>query len=187
MEGTEMERKRKRLWVIFRTIIIVGILALFFRTFLFASYVVNGKSMEPTLYDGNLLMVNKIVYDVLDIRHFDVIVFHANEKEDYVKRVIGKSGDAIQYADDTLYINGEKTEEPYLERYREEEILTEDFTLEEVTGEKTVPEGKLFVLGDNRQESYDSREIGFIDQEEVVGKVDIRYWPMTEINFSFTK
>src|SRR5699024_8145082 len=101
-------------------------------------------------------------------------------------RVIGKPGDAIVYKGDILYVNGDVIEEPYLETFRKEgEVLTEDFTLEEITGEKEVPEGKLFVLGDNRQESYDSRKMGFIDQESIVGKVDIRYWPMSEINFQF--
>ncbi len=178
--------QKKHIWSIVRIVVFALLLAVFFRSYLFASYVVNGKSMEPTLHDGNLLMVNKMVYDLKAIDRFDVIVFHANQKEDYVKRVIGESGDHITYKDDVLYINGEAVEESYLEQYRiPGEILTEDFTLEEITGEKTVPEGKLFVLGDNRTKSYDSREMGFVDQESVVGKVDIRYWPMSEINFQF--
>ncbi|MFD2657740.1 MULTISPECIES: signal peptidase I [Gracilibacillus] len=177
---------KKRIWSIVRIVVIALVLAFFFRSYLFASYVVNGKSMEPTLHDGNLLMVNKIVYDLKDINRFDVIVFHANDKEDYVKRVIGKPGDHIAYQDDRLYINGEAIDEPYLDPYREpNKVLTEDFTLEEITGEEVVPEGNLFVLGDNRTKSYDSRAIGFVKEETVVGKVDIRYWPMSELNFQF--
>ncbi|WP_208590447.1 signal peptidase I [Gracilibacillus suaedae] len=177
---------KKRIWSIVRIVVIALVLALFFRSYLFASYVVNGKSMEPTLHDGNLLMVNKIVYDLKDINRFDVIVFHANDKEDYVKRVIGKPGDHIVYQDDMLYINGEAIDEPYLDPYRKpNEVLTEDFTLEEITSEEVVPDGKLFVLGDNRTKSYDSRAIGFVEEETVVGKVDIRYWPMSELNFQF--
>ncbi|WP_163582917.1 signal peptidase I [Gracilibacillus saliphilus] len=177
---------KKRVWSIVRIVVIALVLAFFFRSYLFASYVVNGKSMEPTLHDGNLLMVNKIVYDLKDINRLDVIVFHANDKEDYVKRVIGKPGDHIVYQDDRLYINGEAIDEPYLDPYREpNKVLTEDFTLEEITGEEVVPEGNLFVLGDNRTKSYDSRAIGFVKEETVVGKVDIRYWPMSELNFQF--
>ncbi|SFL38355.1 signal peptidase I [Gracilibacillus orientalis] len=177
---------KKRIWSIVRIVVFALVLAMFFRSYLFASYVVNGKSMEPTLHDGNLLMVNKMVYDLMDINRFDVIVFHANKNEDYVKRVIGKPGDHIEYRDDMLYINGEAIDEPYLDRYREpNEILTDDFTLEEITGEEVIPEGKLFVLGDNRTKSYDSRAIGFVEEEKVVGKVDIRYWPMSELNFQF--
>ncbi|QGH35675.1 signal peptidase I [Gracilibacillus salitolerans] len=179
---------KKRIWSIVRIVVFALVLAMFFRSYLFASYVVNGKSMEPTLHDGNLLMVNKMVYDLMDINRFDVIVFHANENEDYVKRVIGKPGDHIAYRDDMLYINGEAIDEPYLDPYREpNEELTEDFTVEEITGEEVVPEGKLFVLGDNRTKSYDSRAIGFVEEEKVVGKVDIRYWPMSELNFQFIK
>ncbi|MDC3417243.1 signal peptidase I [Aquibacillus salsiterrae] len=179
--------KKIRIWPITRTVIIAVILAFFFRSYLFASYIVEGKSMEPTLHDGNLLMVNKLVKEEKKISRFDVIVFHANATEDYVKRVIGKPGDNIVYKDDQLFLNGEQINEAYLDRYRKNDgkPLTDDFTLEEVTGQTEVPEGKLFVLGDNRRESLDSRYFGFIDIESVVGKVDIRYWPVTELGFNF--
>lgn len=145
--------------------------------------------MEPTLHDGNLLMVNKMIYDLKEIDRFDVIVFHANEEEDYVKRVIGLPGDHIAYKNDILYINGEPVKEPYLEPFREEAEgqLTNDFTIEEITEETVVPEGKLFVLGDNRQKSYDSRDIGFVDVATVVGKVDVLYWPMSDIDFQLIR
>ncbi|MFC4386813.1 signal peptidase I [Gracilibacillus marinus] len=179
---------KKRIWSIIRIVVISLLLAFFFRSYLFASYVVNGKSMEPTLHDGNLLMVNKMIYDWKNINRFDVIVFHANEEEDYVKRVIGVPGDHIEYKDDTLFLNGEVVEETYLTSYRNgEEILTHDFELEMLTGERKVPQGKLFVLGDNRQKSYDSRDIGFIDESSVVGKVDLLYWPVSQLNFHLTK
>ncbi|MFC4403206.1 signal peptidase I [Gracilibacillus xinjiangensis] len=181
--------KKKKTWSIIRIILFSLLLAFFFRSYLFASYVVNGKSMEPTLYDGNLLMVNKMIYDLKNIDRFDVIVFHANEKEDYVKRVIGLPGDHIAYKDDTLYINGEPVAEEYLQPYREvvDGKLTNDFTLEEITEVSEVPEGKLFVLGDNRRKSYDSRDIGFVDQGTVVGKVDVLYWPMSAIDFQLIR
>jgi signal peptidase I len=158
------------------------------RTFLFSNYVVEGESMMPTLQDGNKLVVNKIGYQMGDLHRFDVIVFHANESEDYVKRVIGLPGDKVEYKDDILYINGKKQSEPYLDRYKQEftgDKLTGDFTLEELTGEKTVPEGKIFVLGDNRRSSMDSRYFGFIDEEQIVGKVNLRYWPLSEFDIEF--
>ncbi|UFU00520.1 signal peptidase I [Radiobacillus kanasensis] len=178
---------KKRLWKIGRVVVFAVILAMIFRSFLFASYVVDGKSMEPTLYDGNLLMVNKVVYEWKDIDRFDVIIFHANKKEDYVKRVIGLPGDHIEYKNDQLYVNGEKVEEEYLKPFKEEldSSLTEDFTLESVTGKQKVPEGHLFVMGDNRRKSLDSRSFGFVSAETVVGKVDIRYWPMSQAGISF--
>ncbi|MCP3026726.1 signal peptidase I [Halobacillus sp. A5] len=168
----------------FMTLVLAALVVAFvFKTYLFASYIVDGESMEPTLYDGNLLMVNKVAYDWQDMDRTDVIVFHANQEEDYVKRVIGLPGDEISFEDDTLYINGEAAAEPYLEQLRpnDGELFTEDFTLEEVTGEKVVPEGELFVMGDNRRDSLDSRSFGFVSHEQIVGKVDMRYWPFSQM------
>ncbi|KAB7665381.1 signal peptidase I [Bacillus sp. B1-b2] len=164
------------------------IIFIIIRAFLFSNYVVDGESMLPTLQDGNKLIVNKLGYRMTGFEHFDVIVFHANEKEDYVKRVIGVPGDKIEYRDDQLYINGNRYEEPFLNFYRNQVSsgrLTGNFTLEELTGEKIVPKGKLFVLGDNRLGSWDSRHFGFIPIEDVVGKVNLRYWPFNEIQYSF--
>lgn len=158
------------------------------RTFLFSNYVVEGESMMPTLEDGNKLVVNKIGYQVGELHRYDVVVFHASETEDYVKRIIGLPGDTVEYKDDKLYVNGESQPEPYLEKFKEEMVgtkLTGDFTLEEITGEQTVPEGKVFVLGDNRRSSMDSRYFGFVDQDQIVGKVNMRYWPLNEFDVQF--
>jgi signal peptidase I len=160
----------------------------FIRTFFFSNYIVEGESMMPTLKDGNKLVVNKLGYQVGDLNRFDVIVFHANDKEDYVKRIIGLSGDTIEYRDDQLYINGHKYVESFLEGYKQKAHgirLTGDFSLKEITGTNTVPEGKLFVLGDNRLGSWDSRQFGFISIDQVVGKVDLRYWPLDELDVHF--
>ncbi|MCA0149031.1 MULTISPECIES: signal peptidase I [Rossellomorea] len=166
------------------------IIFIIIRTFLFSNYVVEGESMMPTLQDGNKLVVNKIGYHIGELDRFDVVVFHANEKEDYVKRIIGLPGDKIVYKDDKLYVNGKYYPEPYLEKFKQEYIgskLTGDFTLQEITGEKTVPKGKIFVLGDNRRGSMDSRYFGFVDREQIVGKVDLRYWPINEWDVQFRK
>lgn len=160
----------------------------FIRAFFFSNYEVEGESMMPTLQDGNKLVVNKIGYQIGDLNRFDVIVFHANEKEDYVKRIVGLPGDKIEYKGDQLYINGKLIKEPFLDKYREKTIggrLTGDFTLNEITGEDTVPEGRLFVLGDNRLGSWDSRHFGFISVDQVVGKVNLRYWPLDHVAISF--
>jgi signal peptidase I len=160
----------------------------FIRTFFFSNYVVEGESMMPTLQDGNKLVVNKLGYQVGELNRFDVIVFHANEKEDFVKRIIGLPGDKIEYRDDRLYINGQKYEEPFLNVYKQKSPgirITGDFSLKEITGENTVPDGKLFVLGDNRLGSWDSRQFGFISASQVVGKVDLRYWPLDAMDVHF--
>lgn len=164
------------------------IIFVFIRTFFFSNYVVEGESMMPTLQDGNKLVVNKIGYQIGELNRFDVIVFHANQEEDYVKRIIGLPGDTLEYRDDVLYINGKKVKEPYLDKYRKEAFgsrLTGDFTLLELTGTETVPKDHIFVLGDNRLGSRDSREFGFVSVDQVVGKVDLRYWPINQIDVTF--
>ncbi|MEC5423667.1 signal peptidase I [Virgibacillus sp. C22-A2] len=170
-------------------ILLAVVLAMFFRSFLFASYVVDGESMEPTLYDGNLLMVNKVIYDLKEVDRFDVIVFHANTEDDYVKRVIGLPGDQIEYKDDKLYVNGEYVEEEFIASFvlaNDTEPYTNSFTLEKITGKKEVPEGKLFVMGDNRTASLDSRSFGFISADQLVGKVGIQYWPISQVRLTFS-
>lgn len=160
----------------------------FIRTFFFSNYIVEGESMMPTLQNGNKLVVNKLGYQVGDLNRFDVIVFHANAKEDYVKRIIGLPGDRIEYREDTLYINGQKLEEPFLDVYKQKTPgvkITGDFSLKEITDKNEVPAGMLFVLGDNRLESWDSRGFGFISVDQVVGKVDLRYWPLNEVDVHF--
>lgn len=155
---------------------------------LYSNYRVEGKSMTPTLEEGNRLIVTKAGFDERDIAHFDIIVFHKNKREDYVKRVIGLPGDEITYRNGFLYINEQYIEELYI---RDEADLgtgssqTGSFTLKSLMGVDKVPEGMLFVLGDNRDKSYDSRHFGFVLVDEVVGKVNMRYWPLTEWQADF--
>jgi signal peptidase I len=176
-----------------RVLIVIGFaltLSLTLISAIFANYSVVGESMQPTLDDGNLLIVNKLIYDLQQAERFDVVVFEANESDDYVKRIIGTPGDKIEYKNDQLYVNGVYVEERFLDSYKMASSavpFTEDFTLEELTGESEVPEGKLFVLGDNRQDSLDSRSFGFIDEKSLVGKVGMTYWPLPEASISLGK
>lgn len=149
------------------------------RYFVFTPIVVDGQSMMPTLNSGDRMIVNKLG----EIERFDIIVFHTPENKNYIKRVIGLPGDKIEYIDDELYINGKHFEEPYLEKYKQKENhpFTETFTLEEKTGLETVPEGELFVLGDNRLKSKDSRAIGTIKISDVIGKTNLVIWPFQQI------
>jgi signal peptidase I len=164
------------------------IIFVFIKTFFFSNYIVEGESMMPTLEDGNKLVVNKIGYQIGDLNRFDVIVFHANMNEDYVKRIIGLPGDEIEYINEQLFINGKRYSEPFLEEYRKEVLggrLTGNFTLKEITGKETVPKNHLFVMGDNRLGSWDSRHFGFIKVDQVVGKVNLRYWPLEDLGVQF--
>lgn len=172
---------KRELWSWVTTIAVVVLIVLFVRSYLFTNYIVYGQSMMPTIQDGERIIVNKIGYDINGgPERFDLVIFHADEETDYIKRIIGLPGDHIAYEDDVLYVNGEPYEEPFLDGYKEEYgkvPFTEDFTLEELTKEEVVPEGQVFVLGDNRRNSLDSRQIGFIDKETLVGKANLSYWP----------
>jgi signal peptidase I len=173
-------------WV--KAIAVAIVLVFLIQTFLFTNYIVHGQSMMPTIEDGTRLIVNKIDYDISQPERFEFIVFHAKENEDYIKRIIGLPGDTIKYVDDVLYINGKAVQEPYLKPFKKglsnREKLTEDFSLKEATGKKTVPEGFVFVLGDNRMHSFDSRHFGFVPTENIVGKVNLMYWPFSDFRFT---
>lgn len=179
------ETVKKELWEWLKAFLIGIVIFLVIRNFLFTSYLVSGSSMEPTLHDGDRVIVNRIGYLIGDIQRQDVIVFHFSEQEDYVKRVIGLPGDEIEYINDVLYINGQQVPEEYLEEENPEVLYTGTFTLDEITGKNKVPEDKLFVLGDNRDGSTDSRVFGFIDMDQVVGKVSVRYLPFKTFTYGF--
>ena len=182
-----MESEKESWFDWLKTIFFAAVLVIGVRYFLVTPIAVQGASMMPTLEDGEMLVVDKITPKITDFDRFDVIVFKATEEENYVKRIIGLPGDTVQYIDDVLYINGEKYDEPYLDDYKaalmDRGTLTEDFALEEYLQQTVVPEGHLFVLGDNRRKSVDSRlpEVGFIPVDTVIGEARFVYWPLSEV------
>ena len=153
------------------------------RQFVFTPVVVKGDSMDPTLIDGERVIALKNT----DVKRFDIITFPAPDDpgKNYIKRVIGLPGDTVEYRDDQLYINGDKVDEPYLDEYKGEltdnQPLTADFDLKQLFDTEKVPEGKLFVLGDNRRISKDSRIIGMINEEDVMADVKFVFWPINRI------
>ena len=183
------------------------ILALFIRTFIVQAFKIPSGSMKPTLLIGDHLLVNKFLYGlkipftdrfVLDFsqpKRGDIVVFKYpnDEKIDFIKRVIGVSGDKIEIKKDQLFINDKKIAIEYseifndpdsdsiLDKYTEflgertHDIL-EDITVPENEGTFLVPEGSLFVMGDNRKHSHDSRFWGFVALNKVKGKALIIYW-----------
>lgn len=167
-------------WVL----VVVVSIALYFgiTTYLVAPYTVKGHSMDYTFADNDKVFIYKLSNNY---ERGDEIVFHANETDDYIKRIIGVPGDTIEVINDVLYVNGQQVDEPYLDQKKKElksgETLTPDFNIEYLksTRSKTVPEGTYFVMGDNRPNSTDSRAFGFVKQEHVVGKVVLRYYPFS--------
>lgn len=170
METNSVEALIAWMKVIFLTALIV----LVSREFLFEPVSVHGHSMMPTFEEDDKVLLAK----VSGIDNFDLIVFKAADDKNLIKRVIGLSGDRIEMRNDQLYLNGAAVEEPYLEENREwAELhgfpqLTGDF------GEFLVPTGYYFVLGDNRLNSVDSRIIGFISEEAVIGEAKLRISPI---------
>ncbi|ULT59434.1 signal peptidase I [Neobacillus drentensis] len=176
-----MAKDRNESWEWIKALLIALLFAFIIRTFFLTPIVVEGASMMPTLRDQDRMVVSKVG----EPKRFDIVVFHATENTDYIKRVIGLPGDRIEYKDDTLFVNGKAYKEPYLDEYKREietGPLTASFKLEETAvGSATVPKGQLFVMGDNRRKSKDSRRIGAIPMDKVIGTTKIVYYPIKEI------
>lgn len=179
-----MAEKASDDWVDLLKILIIGLLfTLIIRLFLFSPVIVDGESMEPTLHDRDRMIVNKIKYKFTEPNRFDIVVFHAPDQRDFIKRVIGLPGEHVAVRDNILYVNGEELAQPFMENMEDAEItypiITSDFTLESLKGNyEKIPEGYVLVLGDNRTNSTDSRHIGLISMDEIVGKTNTVYWPM---------
>lgn len=157
--------------------------------FVAQNFVVDGSSMRPTFATGDLLIVNKLAYSSFNIawlpwseneawRPFgdpspgDVVVFHfpGSTDKDFIKRVIATPGQTVQVKGGALYVDGTLIDEPFIAdapRY--------DY------GPEVVPEGQIFVLGDNRNNSYDSHSWGMLDRDEIIGRAEFRYWPPGEL------
>lgn len=157
-------------------LIILGVFLLFF--YVISMEQIVGPSMNPTLKDNNIVFLNKIVYRFKEPKRNEIIVLK-NDSKHMIKRVIGLPGEKIEYKDNFLYINDEKYIEPFLER---DEVFTKDFSLKDMGYEK-IPEDKYLVLGDNREDSKDSRQIGLISKKDIIGRVSLRVWPLNKIGF----
>lgn len=166
--GKQPQKSALREWI--EAFVKAGILALLIITFIAQSYIVEGISMHPTLEDRERLIVEKVSYRFRDPRHGDIIVLNVPNAQ-YIKRVIAVGGDIIQAQGGQVYVNGAPIDEPYVSA-----ATYPNF------GPLVVPEGHLWVMGDNRPYSNDSRgTVGFLKESEVVGRAVFRYWPLTEI------
>ncbi|MGC5327153.1 signal peptidase I [Brevibacillus sp. SYSU BS000544] len=170
-------------WEWVKALAVAIALAFFIRTFLFAPFIVEGQSMESTLHNEEKLVVNKAIYYIGEPQRSDIIVFHAEAKRDYIKRVIAVAGDTIEMRNDVLFINGKEVDEPYLAENREN-IKGQDIPLTEDFGPLTIPEGRIYVMGDNRLNSHDSRAIGPVDLKTVVGRAEFVFWPLNSVRMT---
>lgn len=165
-----------------------GYILVIIAVILVANYVVTlqqnvGPSMQPTLNNGDALILNKTAYKLGDVKRNDVIAFLYDGTKYLVKRVVGLPGERIDYKDNILYIDGKA----YNENFLSDDVLTSDFQMEDIIGceDGVIPENTYLVLGDNRGDSMDSRDIGVIKKDDIMGKTTLRIWPFT--NFGFIK
>lgn len=147
--------------------IIIVVVVVLIRTFLVTPARVDGESMENTLYNGEVVLLNKIDLRLNGLKRFDIVVFKYN-KDLLIKRVIGLPGEIVEYKDNELYINNKKVDIPF------EFEHTKDFKYE-------VPTNEYFVLGDNRDNSKDSRYFGSIKLKTIKGKVSLILFPFKRI------
>lgn len=196
-----MNKRRKKSAVreTLEAIAVAFLIALVIRTFVLQAFKIPSGSMIPSLLIGDHLLVNKFLLGTpVDIpftnihianmpglrkpERGDIIVFKypENPKRDFIKRVIGIAGDTIESKDKTIYVNGRKLMEPYVQHV--DDNMKND--RRDNFGPVTVPEGKVFVMGDNRDQSYDSRFWGFVDVTQIKGKAMIIYfsWDRFEEN-----
>ena len=160
----------------FKVIVTVGII-FFVMFYVFSVTMVVGNSMNPTLENGEVLILDKIKYRISDIKRGDIVSIQHGDSKFYIKRIIGLPGENIKIKNNLLYINNVGYQEPYLQ----ENLIYSDFELSSL-GYQIIPEGMYFVLGDNRVDSADSRSknFGLVSEEKIVGKIDMRVWPLNK-------
>jgi signal peptidase I len=188
------KKKKSSIRETIEAIVIAFLIAIVIRTFVIQAFKIPSGSMIPTLLVGDHILVNKfllgtpvdIPFTNINLFHMpglrnpkrgDVIVFKYPEdpKRDFIKRVIGIGGDVVMEKDRNVYVNGRKLVEPYIQHV-DNEIKSGQFDRRDNFGPIVVPKGSVFVMGDNRDQSYDSRYWGFVDDLEVKGKAIVIYW-----------
>lgn len=161
-------------WI--KDIVIVLIIVWIITTFIGQKTYVKGQSMQPTLHNGDHVIINKISYRFSEPRRYDIVVFpyQKNPEQNYIKRIIGLPGDEVNIQNGKVYINGNEIDEKY-EFNDIKNLGDQKYPL-------VVPEGQYFVMGDNRNNSSDSRytDVGTIIEEDLIGKAALRIWPMKD-------
>jgi signal peptidase I len=177
-----------REWV---TVLVVAlVIAVTVRSLILQQFYISGPSMESTMFQDNRVLVNKLSYRLHDIHRGDVVVFdrvsvdgEVVQHDDLIKRVIGLSGETISIKDCQVFINSKLLAEPYLNDYDLAQSSVDDRCRVPVMEDTLIPEDHLFVMGDNRPQSFDSRMFGSIEQNLVVGRAFSIIWPFGAARF----
>lgn len=157
--------------------LLIIVMVILIRTFIITPVRVNGTSMNPTLKNGEIMILNKIKYNKNDIKRFDIVVVKM-EKELLIKRVIGLPNEEVKYVDNKLYINGEYIKESFLN----DDVYTTNFSLDDFKLKK-IPENCYFVMGDNREVSLDSRTFGCFSKDKILGSANLVLFPFTKLGY----
>lgn len=162
------------------SIIIAIIIVLLIQAFVITGIVVHKQGMSPTLSTGDRLIVNKVAPLIKQLDNGDIVMYRQNDKVN-VSRIIGVTGDSIAYKKGTLYKDDRQIKEPYANN------RIDALTLRKIKGSESdiVPPNSYFVLNDQRQHDADSRNYGFIQQKDIVGKVALKYYPLDEFTVNF--
>jgi signal peptidase I len=181
--AAERSARARRARGLFDWIVVVGValaVAFVVRTFVLAHFVVDGSSMLSTLHDGDRVFVNKLSYRLHDPNRGDVVVLHedataGSAERDLIKRVIALPGETIEMRNCLVTIDGVVLDEPYLDP----SVVTPGNCGNEIAA-TLVPEGEVFVMGDNRPGSQDSRWFGPVDFADIVGRAFVVFWPTSD-------
>jgi len=163
------------------------VIAIVVRMFLLQQFYISGPSMETTMFTNNRVLVNKLAYQIGDVKRGDVVVFdratvNGNDvvHDDLIKRVIALGGETISIKSCVVYINGTILAEPYLPARDTEMTDPQDRCSTVDILDTVIPQGEFFLMGDNRPQSYDSRMFGPITREMIVGRAFVIIWPVTQ-------
>jgi signal peptidase I len=172
------------LWAVSEWILVVVIAisaAFLIRTFLFQQYYIDGPSMQTTLMPQNRVLVNKMSYRLHDVNRGDVVVFdrvQGDKHDDLIKRVIGLPGESVEIKSCLVYVDGKLLEEPYLDPVQVAQTDLRNRCGDHVDlGPELVAENNVFVMGDNRVQSFDSRSFGAIEIDKIRGRAFVSIWP----------
>ena len=155
--------------------IVTAIVVIFIFLYVVTIQQVIGPSMSPTLSNKDIVVLNKMHYRFFKVKIFDIVALEYEDTKYLIKRVIGLPGEKVEYKNNELYVNNKILKEEFLK----EGIKTDDFSIKDLHVE-SIPKDMYLVLGDNRENSMDSREIGFVLKKDILGKVIVKFWPITE-------
>jgi signal peptidase I len=171
--GDRLAAWQEEFWAWMKTLASAALYAIVIVTFVFQVARVEGLSMAPTLDDQDRLIVNKLIYRMSDPRRGDIVMLYYPLDPDkmFVKRVIAEEGDQVRIVDGRVYVN----DVPMPSEYVPVEYQSHDDW-----GPQVIPQGHYFVMGDHRNNSQDSRHFGFVPKRYIVGKVQVRWWPVPQ-------